>query len=124
MSENIRYPNITASTPMEQLVQIKSYLHQLVEQLNYALSTIGGGSGATQTASSYEVQGGELSYYELRTLIIQQLQEVYRLFDKLATETLLEYVKEDEIPQLVEDALKEVKGSGLGFKLDDGTILH
>ena len=31
---NIRYPNITAASPMEQLEQIRGYLFQLVEQLN------------------------------------------------------------------------------------------
>ena len=40
MSENIRYPNITGSTETAQLQQVKSYLHQLVEQLNYALSAV------------------------------------------------------------------------------------
>lgn len=31
---NLRYPNITNAPPSEQLAQIKSYLYQLVEQLN------------------------------------------------------------------------------------------
>lgn len=38
MTPQIRYPNITGRTPEEQLVQLKSYLHQLVDQLNYLLS--------------------------------------------------------------------------------------
>lgn len=37
---NIRYPNITGKTPEEQLAQMRSYLHQLVDQLNWALSTL------------------------------------------------------------------------------------
>ena len=40
MIENIRFPNITGATDREQLKQIKSYLYQLVEQLNYTLSVI------------------------------------------------------------------------------------
>ena len=36
MSMNFRYPNITGRTEREQLDQMKSYLHQMVEQLNYA----------------------------------------------------------------------------------------
>lgn len=96
MSVNIRYPNITATNEKEQLAQIKSYLHQLVENLNYAMSTIGKSSGTgentssekTKTASTgtVEVQGGEMSYYELRTLIIQDLQKVNDLFDQLYRE--------------------------------------
>lgn len=37
---NIRYPNITGKTEAEQLAQIKSFLIQLVDQLNWALSVI------------------------------------------------------------------------------------
>lgn len=88
MSINIRYPNITGFSEKEQITQIKSYLHQLVEQLNYALPTIGSGGGTsqsteTQSTTTYQVQGGELSYYELRTLVIQELQKVENLIDEL-----------------------------------------
>lgn len=40
MIEKIRFPNITGTTDGEQLKQIRSYLYQLVEQLNYTLSVI------------------------------------------------------------------------------------
>ena len=88
MSENIRYPNISGFSEGEQIAQIKSYLYQLVGQLNYALSTIGSGDGTTQSTdatstSTHEVQGGELSYYELRSLIVQELEKVENLIDEL-----------------------------------------
>lgn len=97
MSVNLRFPNITASTEKEQLAQIKSYLHQLVEQLNYALPAMGTGS-----AQTIEVQGGEMSYYELRSLIIQNLQEVERRFEQLSAK-----VETD-----IEETLTEAKESG------------
>lgn len=37
---NIRFPNIKGKTEAEQLEQVKSYLHYLVEQLNWTLSTL------------------------------------------------------------------------------------
>lgn len=37
---NIRMPNITGKTETEQLQQIKSFLHQLVNELNWALSVM------------------------------------------------------------------------------------
>ena len=93
MSLNIRYPNITGATERDQVAQIKSYLHQLVENLNYALATLekgtasaeGAGSESTKatSAGTVSVQGGEMSYYELRSLIIQDLQKVNDLFDQL-----------------------------------------
>ena len=111
MSLNLRYPNITGTTEKEQLSQIKSYLHQLVEQLNYALPTAGTTDGSTQP-SSYEVQGGEMSYYELRSLIIMELQEVESLFDKLSQQIQAEYVKSEELDQAIDAAFEEAKESG------------
>ena len=131
MSVNIRYPNITATTEKEQVAQIKSYLHQLVENLNYALSMLGKSGGSvedtststTKTASTgtVEVQGGEMSYYELRTLIIQGLQKVNDLFDQLYRELEedkangeftpvkgVDYFTEDEINSVAKDAADRI----------------
>lgn len=40
MSANIRLPNITAKDTEGKMVQMQSYMHQLVEQLNWALDTV------------------------------------------------------------------------------------
>ncbi len=131
MSVNIRYPNITARTEREQIAQIKSYLHQLVEQLNYALPNLGTGDGSTQSTetkstSTYEVQGGELSYYELRSLIIQELQEIDTKFDQLSEKL------SDDVDGAVDTALEE-NGSAIAtqaaqkisFTLDeDGNLYY
>ena len=37
---DIRFPNITAATAEGQMAQMQSYMHQLVQQLNWALNTI------------------------------------------------------------------------------------
>lgn len=51
MSMDIRLPNITAKDEAGQLLQVKSYLFQLANQLNYALSTIeSGNTGSVVTA--------------------------------------------------------------------------
>ena len=51
---DIRLPNITGNTEVEQLVQVKSYLHQLVGELNWALNNIVGvqANASTSTAAS------------------------------------------------------------------------
>lgn len=60
MSVNIRYPNITGVAAIDQIEQIKSYLHQLVEQLNWALSTLdevpNGNSGRVDSATVSELK--------------------------------------------------------------------
>ena len=78
MSVNIRYPNITAGREKEQIGQIKSYLYQLVDQLNYALPAISGGTGQT-----YNVQGTDMNYYDLRSLIMAELAKIQAQVEEL-----------------------------------------
>jgi len=142
MSINIRYPNITATTEKEQLTQVKSYLHQLVDQLNYALP-LGSGDGKTQTeekktTQTYEVQGGEMSYYDLRSLIIQELDKVERLIDQIeqdkangvfdgadgkdghTPEKGVDYFTEEEVGSVAKQAAEKIS-----FTLDeDGNLYY
>ena len=81
MSINIRFPNITGKTDAEQLYQVKSYLHQLAEQLNWALSTLESGVStgtAKQQASTNTVTKDELStsFKELKSLIVKSADTV------------------------------------------------
>ena len=127
MNINIRYPNISGTTEREQITQIKSYLRQLVEQLNWALPTHGAGDSSAQTASpkTFEVQGSEMSYSDLMSLIMQQLQEVQRLVDTLEK---AEYVKASgwEADRfLVTDANGNVVARKLNFSHDeDGNLYY
>ena len=40
MTEPIRYPSITGSDNKQQLAEIKNYLYQLADQLNYILTRL------------------------------------------------------------------------------------
>jgi hypothetical protein len=77
---NIRLPNITAATEREQLLQVKSYLHQLVQELNWALSTIESGNSpkAEVAGISSAVTKQELStsFNSLKALIIKSSDTV------------------------------------------------
>lgn len=108
MSVNLRYPNISGLTEKEQLIQIKSFLHQLVADLNYALPTLGTGDGATQPASdqTYDVQGAEISYYELRSLIVNDLQQLNKKFDQLSQKVY------SDVDNAVDIAIREAKENG------------
>lgn len=87
MSLNLRYPNITGMSEKEQIAQIKSYLHQLVDQLNYAPS-----SGGSESSQTYQAQGAEISYYELRSLIMHDLQQMEKKFEQLSMKMESGYV--------------------------------
>lgn len=109
MSVNLRYPNITGLSEKEQLTQIKSYLHQLVEQLNNSLPNLGTEEAASQPAAS---QSENLSYVELRSFVIQELQAIENSFEELSIKVQSEYVSEEELPKVIEDALTQAKESG------------
>ena len=80
---NIRLPNITASSEREQLMQVKSYLLQLAQELNWALATIEAGTRTGNTAAKKQSPGSAVtkeemtaSYNELRSLIIKSANTV------------------------------------------------
>ena len=77
MSMNIRFPHITGKNEAEQIAQIKSFLHQLVEQLNWMLPAMESSTGqadeykqeVSQRISDLEQTVGELQQ------IIKSMQE-------------------------------------------------
>lgn len=95
MSINFRYPNITGTSDREQLAQIRSHLHQLVDQLNYAFSTTGSGEVSTDT-------GNGQSYDELKNLFMQEIQRINGRIDQMS------FTEEDK-EQIVNEVLAALK---------------
>lgn len=99
---DIRLPNITATDPAAQLSEVRSYLYQMVEQLNWALNTLDTGSvtanGNTAVISNNNGNagdgGGTMSsevlenFGSLKSLIIKTAEaansEIGRLDDAIA----------------------------------------
>ena len=77
MSSNFRYPNVTGTTDRAKLEQIQSYLHQLVDQLNYSLNKIeGNGSVATASTSAVDAtkekkNDANTTFKSIKSLIIK-----------------------------------------------------
>ena len=103
MAVDIRLPNITGKTEREQLLQLKSYLYQLSEQLQWAFSTIstqgGDGSssvvinqvvGATSSGDSSENTGP--SFNELQSLIVKTADTVEAYYEEVTSKLVSEYV--------------------------------
>lgn len=78
MSIDIRLPNITATTDAGKIQQMQSYMHQLVEQLNWALNTVESAQGGntsvpvayTQNASATQ-NDAEETFNSIKALIIK-----------------------------------------------------
>lgn len=91
MSVNIRFPNITARDEAEQLVQIRSYLHQLVEQLNWVLSTIESGSVSSGNAVTSSGDMDAATVNELKAMIFKATNTLNEYYDKV-NRKLADYV--------------------------------
>ena len=113
MSLNLRYPNITARTEREQIAQLKSYLYQLVEQLNNS-TALDSGTQQMQSTVTYTVQGTEVSYYELRSMIVQQIETLNNQFDELL----------EGLTDKVTDAVEEAVRSGAFSGADGVSVTH
>ena len=91
MSIDIRLPNITAPTDAGKLQQIQSYMHQLVEQLNWALNNIditGSGSKAnlvkTSSAAPTSQKDDPISNFNsIKGLIIKSADIVNAYYEKI-----------------------------------------
>lgn len=118
MSMNIRFPNITARTEAEQLAQIKSYLHQLAEQLNWALSTLesGTGSASGSVSSGKSVTGNTaqeeaVSFYELKSLIIKSADTVNAYYEKISKRLESQYVAQSDFGTFSEQATQAIEAN-------------
>ena len=78
MGINIILPNINAATPEQQIAQLKSYLYQMAEQLNWAFSTLEntttGGNATSVVVDDSEVsteEEAQNTFNSIKSLIIK-----------------------------------------------------
>ncbi len=116
MSINLRFPNINAASEAEQLVQVRSYLHQLVSELNWALSALESGNsnaaaGMKTTASQDAVSKKELatSYNELKALIVKSADTVSAYSEELDTQYKSLFVAQSDFGTYTEEAAQLIK---------------
>lgn len=92
---DIRQPNITAKTEKEQIAQIRTYLYQMAQQLQWAFNTISGGE--VKQTSSYNPEnissnvgdagGGLKNFVALKNMIIKSA-DIVEAFRTEITRTL------------------------------------
>lgn len=96
---NFRYPSITAQTEKEQLQQLKSYLYQLVEQLNNAAPISREGSVSipqSQERANSQSNNAVTDFTTLKGLIIKSADIVQAYGDKLEQRLEGKYVAQSE----------------------------
>ena len=122
MNVDLRFPNITATTPEGQMAQMQSYVHQLVQQLNWALNSLD--EAVAGNTSSVVVNKGNESltpeeavntFNSIKSLIIKSADIVKAYEETIKTDFSGEYVAVSDFGTYTEktNALIEENSKGL-----------
>ena len=118
---DLRYPNITGKTEAEQMVQVRSYLHQLVDQLNWALSTVESAqSGNTTAPVVYKdskpstAQEAEDTFNSIKALIIKSADIVKAYEETILTNFNGTYFAESDFGTYIESTNKAILDNSKG----------
>ena len=105
MSIDIRLPNINSATEQGQLSQMRSYLYQLVEQLNWALNTVQDGAvqtvvqpmtAPTASGTAAAEQEAQDTFNSIKSLIIKSADIVNAYYETMRLRMDGEYVAESD----------------------------
>lgn len=121
MSIDIRYPNITGKTDAEQMGQVRTYLHQLVDQLNWALNTVESyQSGSTSSPVVYNKgetetqQDAESTFNSIKALIIKSADIVKAYETTIFSDFNGKYFAESDFGTFVQDTNRFVEENSRG----------
>ncbi len=109
MIADIRFPNITATDNAGKLLQVQSYLHQLVQQLNYALTEVDNKVVAvveTPRSSASRVSAEEQAhstFSSIKSLIIKSADIVNSYYDEISKKLEGIYVAESDFGVYAEE---------------------
>ena len=114
MSIDIRLPKIDGQTTEQQMVQVRSYLYQLAEQLNWALSTVSAGNESslakkdTVAAASVESEDSAKSNFnQIKSLIIKSADIVNAYYEEINKKLVSEYEAYSDFGDFMEYATAE-----------------
>lgn len=110
---DIRLPSITGTTEREQLVQVKSYLHQLAEQLQWALQNVDTSNNTvvvTPTPRSLAPSSGNASgeinaqatFASIKSLIIKSAEIVDAYYEEIDKKLVGLYVAKSDFGEYVD----------------------
>lgn len=121
MTVDIRLPNITASTDAGKIQQIQSYMHQLVEQLNWALNTVETASSGTVSSTANIKRVKELSpkeaedtFNSIKALIIKSADIVKAYEKTIFTDFDGKYFADSDFGTYLEETRRAVEENSKG----------
>lgn len=114
MGYDIRLPNITGGNVQEQLAQVKSYLHQTVEQLNFALKSISSDNESTikkiiaSTTQSKTPEEVQKNFNDIKSLIIKSADIVNAYYETISEKLEGEFVAESDFGDYQQMVTQEI----------------
>ena len=120
MSFEIRLPNINSSTADGQLAQIRTYMYQLVEQMNYALNNLH--KENSQILSSINADTSSIkeekkesasinNFNEIKSLIIKSSDIINAYYDVISKRLNGSYISESEFGAFKQETTAELKAT-------------
>lgn len=113
----IRYPNITGTSEAAQLQQVRSYLHQLVDQLNMTIGEIETGA-ASATVSVAGIAGSpppdrqaENTFNAIKALIIKSADIINAYSDEISRRLVGVYVAKSDFGEYVEETSQDIEAN-------------
>lgn len=124
MSVNIRFPSITATTEAGKLQQMQSYMHQLVEQLNWALNTVEAAQSGSATApvviqqnsasQAISQKEAEDTFNSIKGLIIKSADIVKAYEETIRTNFKGEYFAESDFGTFLDETNSFIEQNSRG----------
>ena len=122
MSIDIRLPNITGNNTAEQMAQVKSYLFQLAEQLQWALNNIEASSGnvvvstpKTSAAAADTEVDRKATFNSIKSLIIKSAEIVDAYYESISKRLEGSYVAVSDFGTYKETTSQEILANSTGI---------
>ena len=121
MGIDIRFPNINAPTTEGQMAQMQSYMHQLVQQLNWALNTIGEAQSGNTSNIVMDKPSEEISpkeaedtFNSIKALIIKSADIVRAYEETIKTNFNGEYFADSDFGSYLEQTSRTIEENSKG----------
>ncbi len=118
MATELRYPNIPNVSEREQMVYLKSYLHQLVDQLQFALNNVGSSTTPVIASMQKTIVQSEIgkadptaTFNSIKALIIKSADIVNAYYEEINTRLEGKYVVESDFGSFAEQTEQAISQS-------------
>lgn len=111
MAVDLRLPNIKGETAEEQVAYLKSYLFQLVEQLNWALNLADDSSAVVQEKESGKEESARDTFNSVKSLIIKSADIVEAYTEKMEQSFDGRYAAESDFGTFVEETRNSINAT-------------